>query len=165
MKIPIKYKKLILEGNFLPLYVILRREYAHSFREKCYLRVGFHPLIFGKIAVSSRPSSTRFDHNRYFEWVSRASCWKPSKPSPHPAFRFSSLAKIIAPMSGFFYRFAASKFPLYKSFTRCYIKGWIAFETSCTTYKSFIFYQKSQAVSVWPREQHWPKQVAFIPSL
>ena len=51
-------------------------------------------------------------------------------------------------MSGFFYRFAASKFPLYKSFTRCYIKGWIAFETSCTTYKSFIFYQKSQAVSV-----------------
>ena len=33
-------------------------------------------------------------------------------------------------MSGFFYRFAASKFPLYKSFTRCYIKGWIAFETT-----------------------------------
>ena len=70
-KCPQNTRKLILEGNFLPLYVILRREYAHSFQGKTLSSVGFYPLIFGKIAVSSGAKPTRFDHNRFaFEWVS-----------------------------------------------------------------------------------------------
>ena len=68
MKIPIKYKKLILEGNFLPLYVILRREYVHSFWEKCYIRVGWVPLIYVKVCVLSGCRTTRFQVFPAFEW-------------------------------------------------------------------------------------------------
>ena len=68
MKIPIKYKKLILEGNFLPLYVILRREYAHPKHKKTLKRVGPRPLVFSIITILSGIHPTLFTVNLNFGW-------------------------------------------------------------------------------------------------
>ena len=70
-------------SHLLTLYVILRREYTHSFEEKIVIRVEAAPLYFKKIAIrvgpcplvytktvhSSGSLPTRLHKNRSFEWV------------------------------------------------------------------------------------------------
>ena len=56
-------------SHLFTLYVILQKEYAHSFGSKCLIRVGLHPLVFVKICVSSGPAPTRFRKSLHFEWA------------------------------------------------------------------------------------------------
>ena len=70
--------------HYLTLYVILRREYTHSFKEKIVIRVESAPLYFKKIAIrvgpcplvyrktisSSGSLPTRFTLKQRFEWIS-----------------------------------------------------------------------------------------------
>ena len=71
-------------SHLLTLYVILRREYTHSFKEKIVIRVESAPLYFKKIAIrvgpcplvyrktisSSGSLPTRFTLKQRFEWIS-----------------------------------------------------------------------------------------------
>lgn len=55
-------------SHLFTLYVILRREYTHSFGSKCLIRVGWGPLVFVKVCTSSGPAPTRFQVFPAFEW-------------------------------------------------------------------------------------------------
>ena len=84
VKLPTSKLKKANLSHLLTLYVILRREYTHSFKEKIVIRVESAPLYFKKIAIrvgpcplaytktvhSSGSLPTRFTLKQRFEWIS-----------------------------------------------------------------------------------------------
>lgn len=78
-KISTSTLKNAISSHLFTLYVILQREYTHSFRSKQSIWVGLRPLVLPKFLALSGYRPTLLRWNECFEWISIYSsslkCW------------------------------------------------------------------------------------------